>query len=73
MKRASVQQASLACAILFAVAFSSVCLGDDTVGLNPGDKAPDFTLKNQDGKDVKLSDLLEKGNVALVFYRSADW
>jgi peroxiredoxin len=46
---------------------------DDMVGLNPGDKAPDFSLKNQDGKEVKLSELLNKGNVALVFYRSADW
>ena len=60
-------------AICIAMTFPLICLGDDTVGLSPGDKAPDFTLKNQDGKDIKLSDMLKDGNVALVFYRSADW
>jgi peroxiredoxin Q/BCP len=33
-----------------------------------GDKAPDFTLKNQDGKDVKLSDFAGKKHVLLSFY-----
>ncbi len=33
-----------------------------------GDTAPDFTLKNQDGKDVKLSDYRGKKSVALAFY-----
>jgi hypothetical protein len=63
--------------ILFAMAIvamvSQLVGADDTVGLNPGDKAPEFNLQNQEGKDVKLSELLKKGNVALVFYRSADW
>ena len=42
-------------------------------GLEVGKQAPLFTLKNQDGKDVELRDLLKQGPVALVFYRSADW
>ena len=37
--------------------------------LKVGDKAPDFTLKNHEGKDVNLSDLLEKGPVVLTWYR----
>ena len=42
-------------------------------GLKVGDKAPTFTLKDQEGRDRSLDDLLKKGKVALVFYRSADW
>jgi peroxiredoxin Q/BCP len=39
--------------------------------LDPGDKAPSFALKDQDGKTVKLSDL--KGRKVLVyFYPKAD-
>ncbi len=36
--------------------------------LNVGDKAPDFTLPDQAGKKVKLSDFLGKKNVVLAFY-----
>ena len=42
-------------------------------GLAIGQKAPAFTLRNADGKDVALETLLKRGPVALVFYRSADW
>ena len=42
-------------------------------GLKVGSKAPRFTLKDQEGKERSLDDLLKKGKVALVFYRSADW
>ena len=31
-------------------------------------KAPDFSLKNQDGKVVKLSDFQDKKNVVVYFY-----
>ena len=41
--------------------------------LKPGAQAPDFTLSNQDGDEVALGELLKKQQVALVFYRSADW
>jgi thioredoxin-dependent peroxiredoxin len=39
--------------------------------MNPGDHVEDFTLKNQDGKDISLSDF--KGSpVVLFFYPRAD-
>lgn len=38
-------------------------------GLFIGSKAPDFKAKDQDGKEVRLKDLLKKGKVVLVFYR----
>jgi hypothetical protein len=35
-----------------------------------GEKTPQFTLADQDGKEVALADLLDKSNaVALIFYR----
>lgn len=34
-----------------------------------GDAAPDFTLENQDGKQITLSDARGKNPVVLVFYR----
>jgi len=37
-----------------------------------GDPAPDFTLKDQDQKDVKLSDFRGKKHVVLAFY-PLDW
>ena len=46
---------------------------DEQPGLKVGEKAPKFTLKDQEGKERSLVDLLKKGKVALVFYRSADW
>ena len=45
----------------------------EKTGLAVGQKAPAFTLKDQDNRDVSLDSLLKKGPVALVFYRSADW
>lgn len=38
-------------------------------GLRLGEKAPDFTLKDQNGKEVNLYQLLEKGPVVLNWYR----
>jgi hypothetical protein len=34
-----------------------------------GDRAPDFKLKNQDGKNVSLSDFADEGRVVLIFFR----
>ena len=45
----------------------------EKTGLAIGQRAPDFTLKDQNDRDVSLSALLKKGPVALVFFRSADW
>jgi cytochrome oxidase Cu insertion factor (SCO1/SenC/PrrC family) len=42
-------------------------------GLAVGSKAPAFALKDQAGKERTLAELLKKGKVALVFYRSAGW
>ena len=42
-------------------------------GLKVGAKAPEFRLKAADGKEYALTELLKRGKVALVFYRSADW
>lgn len=39
--------------------------------LNVGDKAPDFTLGDPDGKQVRLSDILKNGPVVLTWYRGA--
>lgn len=44
-----------------------------TIGGTPavavGDRAPDFMLKDQNGTDVRLSDLTDKGRVVLIFFR----
>jgi peroxiredoxin Q/BCP len=39
--------------------------------LKVGDKAPDFTLPDQDGKPVSLADALKEGPVILAFYPKA--
>ncbi len=39
--------------------------------IETGDDAPDFTLPNQDGEDVRLGDL-RGGRVVLYFYPKAD-
>ncbi len=36
--------------------------------LKVGDRAPDFALKDQNNRPVKLSDFLGKKNVVLAFY-----
>ncbi len=38
-------------------------------GLFIASKAPDFKAKDQNGKEVRLKDLLKAGKVVLVFYR----
>jgi peroxiredoxin len=42
------------------------------MSITVGSTAPDFTLKDQSQKDVKLSDFAGKKNVVLVFY-PLDW
>jgi len=39
--------------------------------VKPGDLVPDFELPDQDGKPVRLSDLLVQGPVVLFFYPAA--
>lgn len=43
------------------------------MALPAGRAAPDFTLNDGSGREHRLSQLLERGPVALVFVRSADW
>jgi hypothetical protein len=45
----------------------------EKTGLKVGEKAPEFALKDQAGKEHTLKGLLQDGPVALVFYRSASW
>lgn len=52
---------------------SAVPAAEKTPGIEVGKKAPAFTLKDQTGRERSLKELLKKRNVALVFYRSADW
>lgn len=42
-------------------------------GLAIGTPAPAFTLVDQTGQRRSLETLLERGKLAIVFYRSADW
>lgn len=42
-------------------------------GIKVGAELPEITLKNQNGEDVAVRELAKSKNVALVFYRSADW
>ncbi|MGW8188964.1 MULTISPECIES: peroxiredoxin-like family protein [Sphingomonas] len=37
--------------------------------LSVGDRSPDFALKDGDGREVRIADLLASGPVALTFYR----
>ncbi|MBC8291266.1 MAG: redoxin domain-containing protein [Planctomycetes bacterium] len=60
--------------VLAALASTSTLLAaEKTPGVEVGKKAPAFKLKDQKGKERTLEALLKKSNVALVFYRSADW
>ena len=65
----------LAVAVLCFSIGSGAATNESTEQTGPeiGHRAPAFTLKDQNGKEVSLEKLLKKGPVALVFYRSADW
>ena len=56
-----------------ALVLSAVCWSPaHAARLKEGDKAPDFTLKQPDGKDVTLSKAWEKKIVVLYFYPMDD-
>jgi peroxiredoxin len=38
-----------------------------------GDRVPDFSLKDQNGKDWTLQSIMGPKGAMLVFIRSADW
>ena len=63
-----------ACSLLLAFnLIAAIPASPEKTGVAVGQKAPDFTLKDQNDRDVSLAALLKKGPVALVFFRSADW
>jgi peroxiredoxin len=47
--------------------------GETIGGLQPGAKAPGFSLQDQDGKQQSLSTLAGPNGLLLLFFRSADW
>lgn len=47
---------------------------EEMTGIKVGEKAPDFSLKDINGKEHSLSGLLkQEDTVALVFFRSSNW
>jgi cytochrome oxidase Cu insertion factor (SCO1/SenC/PrrC family) len=44
-----------------------------TLGPQVGEKAPDFSLPDQEGQRRSLASLLGPNGLVLVFFRSADW
>jgi cytochrome oxidase Cu insertion factor (SCO1/SenC/PrrC family) len=62
-----------ACLLMATTVHAAEPAAPEKTGLAVGVKAPAFTLKDQNDRNVSLETLLKKGPVALVFYRSADW
>jgi len=65
----------LASLVLVALAWTSIASAQQAQQAQPlmskvkvGDPAPDFTLPDQNGKQVKLSDFKGQKNVVLAFY-----
>jgi cytochrome oxidase Cu insertion factor (SCO1/SenC/PrrC family) len=63
----------LGLALAVAAAANAAPAPEEKTALKVGEKAPEFTLKDQTGNERSLRDLLKGGAVALVFYRSASW
>jgi len=66
----------LAVAVGLCVALSAASADpppEEKTGLKVGEKAPEFKLKDQSGKERELKEMLKDGPVALVFFRSASW
>jgi hypothetical protein len=76
MKRAgfSLLTALLLCAPVIALEPGAEAPQEMQGHVKVGDQAPSFALKDQNGQEHSLKDLLDAdGFLALVFYRSADW
>lgn len=61
------------CSLLLTFNLIAAPTSPEKTGVAVGQKAPAFTLKDQNDHEVSLTALLKKGPVALVFFRSADW
>ena len=44
---------------------------EEPSGLKVGERAPDFTAIDQNGKEIRMSDHLNEGKVVVTFYRGA--
>jgi len=55
--------------VILLAAFSVASGQVQRPGLKVGDKAPDFSLPNPDGKPVMLTDYTSRGPVVVIFYR----
>ncbi len=56
-----------------AVAQSPNRIDVSKLGPQVGERVPDFTLKDQNGKTWMLQSIMGPKGAMLVFYRSADW
>jgi len=65
----------IACQITKAAVQSQVPQKIDLSKLGPqvGDRVPDFSLKDQNGKTWDLQSIMGPKGALLVFFRSADW
>lgn len=65
---------NLVMAVLFAAALIAHGQAEpQTHEITVGQRAPSFTLKDQNDREVSLDALLKKSPVAVVFVRSVDW
>ena len=55
--------------VLLVLSVQLVSAQEAPEGLFIASKAPDFKAKDQNGKEIRLKDLLKEGKVVLVFYR----
>jgi cytochrome oxidase Cu insertion factor (SCO1/SenC/PrrC family) len=56
-----------------AMAQSPARIDVSKLGPQVGERAPDFTLNDQNGKPWTLQSIMGPKGAMLVFYRSADW
>lgn len=62
----------LLCSFQAAAHVEKEAVGEALAAVKVGEKAPDFTLKNEEGKDVTFADFSKDSNVVLIFSR-AHW
>jgi peroxiredoxin len=63
-------------ALMVLLAFTSRAIDDNTASpkeIAVGMRAPTFTLKDQNDRELSLETMISKGPVAVVFIRSIDW